>query len=113
MQRMGALLGAAALGACDQRSTADGPPPETAHIRIVKIPGICLAPQYVAEDLLRAEGFLTVEYVPLGLIGKDPLSEDRADIAIASAPALLSDWEAGTRAIALAGIHKGCYELFA
>ena len=26
-------------------------------------PGICLAPQYVAEDLLRAEGFTDVEYV--------------------------------------------------
>ena len=32
-------------------------PPETSAIRLIKIPGICIAPQYVAEDLLRAEGF--------------------------------------------------------
>ena len=27
------------------------------------IPGICIAPQYVAEELLRAEGFTDVRYV--------------------------------------------------
>ena len=26
-------------------------------------PGICIAPQYVAEDLLRAEGFTDIRYV--------------------------------------------------
>ena len=26
-------------------------------------PGICIAPQYVAEELLRAEGFTDVRYV--------------------------------------------------
>ncbi len=31
------------------------PPPETTRLRLFKIPGICLAPQYVAEDLLRQD----------------------------------------------------------
>jgi len=35
---------------------AEGPP-ETTTIRFAKIPGICNAPQYVAEELLGAEGF--------------------------------------------------------
>ena len=36
------------------------PPPETTAIRLAKIPGICIAPQYVAEELLHAEGFTDV-----------------------------------------------------
>ena len=36
---------------------------ETTTVRIVKEPGICIAPQYVAERLLRAEGFTDVRYV--------------------------------------------------
>ena len=31
------------------------PPPETTKIRLAQISGICVAPQYVAEELLRAE----------------------------------------------------------
>src|SRR6185503_16185268 len=48
------------------------PPPETTRIRINKIRSICVAPQYVAEELLRAEGFTDVQYVgdgPAGLGG--------------------------------------------
>ncbi len=39
------------------------PPPETTRLRFFKFPGICLAPQYVAEGLLRAEGFTDVQYL--------------------------------------------------
>ncbi len=39
------------------------PPPETTKIRLVKIPSICRAPQYVAEEFLRGEGFTDVQYV--------------------------------------------------
>jgi NitT/TauT family transport system substrate-binding protein len=41
------------------RISAQEAPPETTTIRLGKIPGICIAPQYVAEDLLRSEGFKT------------------------------------------------------
>jgi NitT/TauT family transport system substrate-binding protein len=36
---------------------------ETTTVRVVKVPGICVAPQYVAEELLRGEGFTDVRYV--------------------------------------------------
>jgi NitT/TauT family transport system substrate-binding protein len=36
---------------------------ETTTVRIGKSPGICVAPQYVAEELLRAEGFTDVRYI--------------------------------------------------
>ena len=32
-------------------------------MRLVQDPSSCLAPQYVAEELLRDEGFTEVEYV--------------------------------------------------
>ena len=55
---------AAAAGVLGARgSLADEGPPETTTIRLGKIPGICIAPQYVAEELLRAEGFTDVRYV--------------------------------------------------
>src|SRR5690349_21468187 len=39
---------------------------ETTTIRLVQIPTICQAPQYLITDLMRAEGFTQVEYVKKG-----------------------------------------------
>ncbi|SRR5437764_13614100 len=50
------LIGSGKVGAQEA-------PPETTTIRLTKIPGICVAPQYVAEGLLKAEGFTDVQYV--------------------------------------------------
>jgi NitT/TauT family transport system substrate-binding protein len=38
-------------------------PLETITVRIGKNRGVCLAPQYIAEELLHAEGFTDVRYV--------------------------------------------------
>jgi hypothetical protein len=38
-------------------------PPETATLRIGHSPSLCATPQFVAEDLLRGEGFTSVKYV--------------------------------------------------
>src|SRR5688500_12661426 len=48
-------------------SLADEGPPETTTIRLPFNSNICLAPQYVAEELLRAEGFTDIHYVPAPL----------------------------------------------
>ena len=48
--------GAAGLVGAATPAVAE-PPPETGRIRLSKNSGVCLAPQYVAEDLLYAEGF--------------------------------------------------------
>ena len=45
---------------------ADEGLPETTTIRLPKIPGICIAPGYVADDLLRAEGFTDVRFIDVG-----------------------------------------------
>ena len=63
------LAGAVALGAASllrpPRSAAADPPPETTRIRLVHAPAICLAPQYLAEELLHLEGFQEVRYVEM------------------------------------------------
>ena len=61
------------LGWCDTTQAATEPPPETTRIRLNKIRSICLAPAYVAETLLRAEGFTDVQYAgdgPAGIGGR-------------------------------------------
>ena len=45
------------------RTLGAEPPPETTEIRLKKLPIYCEAPQYVAEELLRAQGF-TIRDVP-------------------------------------------------
>jgi NitT/TauT family transport system substrate-binding protein len=39
---------------------------ETTSVRLSKTPSICIAPQYIADELLRAEGFTDIRYVDLG-----------------------------------------------
>ena len=90
------------------------PPPEVMKIRLVKVPAICLAPEYVAEELLRLEGFAEVEYVNVdNVYAPQMLLENRADISVDSPPAMIPALDAGKHLVALAGIHGGCYELFA
>jgi hypothetical protein len=39
-------------------------PPETTTLKFLQTPGICFAPQFVADALLQAEGFTEVHFVP-------------------------------------------------
>src|SRR6516165_3556172 len=57
------LAGAAGLLDALSARAAEAPP-EVTKLRLLKLyPGICIAPQYVADELLRAEGFTQIEYV--------------------------------------------------
>jgi hypothetical protein len=55
--------GGAGLLALRPRSADAEPPPETTRIRLAATSTLCFAPQFVAEELLRAEGFGEVQYV--------------------------------------------------
>ena len=46
-------------------SMAAEPPPEVTTITLEKAPTTCLSPQYMAGDLLRAEGFTEIRYQPI------------------------------------------------
>jgi NitT/TauT family transport system substrate-binding protein len=111
LANLSAFSAAAFLGL--PRTAAAEPPPEIPKIRVVKTPAICLAPEYVAEELLRLEGFTEVEYVEVDPTGVQMLFANRADIANCAPPEGLPSLDAGKPLILLAGIHGGCYELFA
>jgi NitT/TauT family transport system substrate-binding protein len=106
--------GAAAL--LRSKSTlADEPAPETTAVRLIKIPGICIAPQYVAEELLRAEGFTDILYVPseAGQLQAEVIARGDADFSLNFAAPLITQMDAGGAIKVLAGVHPGCFELFA
>jgi len=58
-----ALSGAAEFFGLGSRPVYAEPPPETRKLKLIQIPSICQAPQYVAEEFLRSEGFTEVQYV--------------------------------------------------
>lgn len=58
------LAGAAGLLGLKPEPLAAEPPPETTTIKLAQIPtDLCMAPQYMAEQLLREEGFTDIQYI--------------------------------------------------
>jgi NitT/TauT family transport system substrate-binding protein len=113
------LRAAGAAGLCGIASKAAHaePPPETTRLRLLKVPSICQAPVYVAEELLRAEGFTDISYVDGGVLGAGPLSvqllsDGGADMAVAFVASLVIALDRGANLSVLGGVHVGCFELF-
>ena len=95
------------------RISAQEAPPETTTIRLGKIPGVCIAPQYVAEDLLRSEGFNSVRYVELLSANVyDAFAASTIDISMAFIAPYIIQMDAGVPLVLLGGVHAGCFELF-
>jgi NitT/TauT family transport system substrate-binding protein len=106
------LSAAGAAGLLSGRSAlADEGPPEVTTIRLGLDPNICNAPDLVAEDLLRAEGFTDIRYVTPK--ERSPVAAGELDFGFESAAFLAFHIDACDPITALAGIHVGCYELFA
>ncbi len=93
--------------------SAAAQPLETKTIKLVQFPGICVAPQYIADELLRAEGFSDVQYVYVadGARTYKVLASGEADISMAFVAPFLIQVDAGSPIVMLAGIHVGCFEL--
>jgi NitT/TauT family transport system substrate-binding protein len=96
-------------------SYAQEAPPETTTVRLGKIYGICIAPQYVAEDLLRAEGFTDVRYVATnpGISTALALARGEVDFTANYAPPMAISIDAGEPITIVGGEHVGCFEVFA
>ena len=115
-----ALAGTGALlGYPCETSTAE-PPPETTKLRLIRVPTVCYAPQYVAEELLRGEGFTDLQYIKVSPgvgvgtgvgVGKALASGD-ADFSMWFAASVITRIDAGDPIVFLAGVHIGCFELF-
>src|SRR6516164_119372 len=106
------LSSAAAAGLVGGKVSAQEAPPETTTIRLGKIPGICIAPQYIAEELLRIEGFSEVRYVdlPLDLVHRAVGSS--IDLSIGFIAQYIIELDLDTPIMLLSGVHVGCFELF-
>jgi NitT/TauT family transport system substrate-binding protein len=90
---------------------------ETTTVRIfANRPGICVAPQYIAEPLLQAEGFTDVRFVGLtattGAPAAQAVGSGNADFTVTFAAPLAIAIDGGAPITLLSGVHVGCFELF-
>jgi NitT/TauT family transport system substrate-binding protein len=113
--RRGVLGGIAAAGATSLIRTrwaeaAEGQL-ETTTVRLQK-PALCVSSLYIAEELLRAEGFTDIRYIdPAGAIAQ--IARGELDFAPIYASPSVKAIEAGEPVTVLAGVMVGCFELFA
>jgi NitT/TauT family transport system substrate-binding protein len=112
-----ALAGTAGLLGVPPRPVAAEPPPETTRLRLALTGSICQAPQFVAEELLRGEGFTEVQYQQWGAPPSVPrrmqaLASGDTDLDTTFASTLITRIAAGDPILVLTGGHVGCLELF-
>jgi NitT/TauT family transport system substrate-binding protein len=112
--------GLALLAGCSGLSAPIAPvlgpaPPETTRLRTLRSSSVCHTPQYLAEPLLRDEGFTDIQYLepaPAGRRPQERLAAGEMDILILfSAPSILQV-DIGSPVVFLSGLHVGCFELF-
>ena len=114
------LIAAAAAGIAGAAPAwaAAEPPPETKRIRLARVAFdvACLSPLWIAEELLRAEGFDEVHYVLTydkpGATEFAALAAGEIDMTQTDIFGILPALDGGAPVVALGGIHGGCYELF-
>jgi NitT/TauT family transport system substrate-binding protein len=114
--RRGFLGGVAAASAtglirASPAEAADGPL-ETTTVRI-REPGLCVSSLYIAEEMLRAEGFTEIHYIEEGRVPIRPITQGEVDFSPAYAPLCVRAIDAGEPIMVLSGVMVGCFELFA
>jgi NitT/TauT family transport system substrate-binding protein len=102
------------LGVWTKTAGGAEPPPETTRLRLIRVPTICGAPQYIAEELLRDEGFTDVQYFPKagGADVARALASGECDLSGLYAAPLIIQVDRGDPITIVGGIHSGCFELF-
>ena len=86
---------------------------ETTTVRLTQIPALCVVPQYMAEELLHAEGFTEIRYVDTPVDAIDAaIGDGKADFGLAASFDHIQAIDAGAPVSVLTGLHGGCFELF-
>jgi len=108
-----ALTGAAAYIGFDCKNAFAEPPPETTRVRFFEYKASCWVPQYLAEDLLRKEGFTDIQYLKGKNIdqSEELLQAGEIDFRLGNASWQIKEVESGDNAVFLAGLHVGCFSL--
>ena len=112
---LAALAATSAAGLIGSRnSSARDDQLETTSVRLAKITGTCIAPQYLAEELLSLEGFTDVRYIlfEAGLGQSKAIARGDVDFSLNFAAPLVIPIDAGEPISVIAGVHTGCFELF-
>ena len=109
-----ALAGSAALLTVRPLPSAAEPPPETTTLRLDTRDSLCAAPQYVAQDLLRGEGFTDIRYVKKdgAHVAQKAVAAGELDLTVSFVAPAIIHIDAGEPLVFLAGVHTGCFELF-
>ena len=115
--RAATAAGAAWAGALGGRvtQTSAEPAPEISRLRLIRTTAsVCQAPQYLADELFRSEGFTEVTYVrkdgPHAIA--EALASGEADVNMNFSGPLLIHIDSGKPIVILGGVHVGCFELF-
>jgi len=107
------LIGTAGVLGLHAGSEAAEAPPETTKIRLIQVPGICVAPQYIAEELLKGEGFTDIQYLKVSTAEVyKVIASGEVDISMAFIAPFIMQVDKGIPIVLLGGIHVGCFELF-
>ena len=108
------LAGAAGIAGMRPAYAAE-PPPETKRLRVAQILNNCFAPQYMAGEMLRGEGFSDLQYVRM--TGSEQvypaIAKGGIDLSMAFSSGFVLQADAAAPIVMLAGIHPGCQELVA
>ena len=119
LTRRNLVSGLAAAGVAGvittRRVRAAEEPLETTTMRLGRIPATCDAPIYAADDLLRAEGLTDVRFMDTipGPARIEALGRGEFDFTMTSALTQINALDSGVPITIVAGLHAGCYELFA
>src|SRR5437870_3508888 len=107
------LAGAGTFLGLQPKVVAAEPPLETTKLRLPQSTSTCQAPVYVAEELLRTEGFSDLTYVrqPGAGVYKS-LASGEVDISVTFVAPFILEVDAGKPIVLLGGAHVGCLELF-
>ena len=105
----GGRAGLAQPGAASEMIAAPGTSLETTTLRFAAIPGsACSAPEVLADELLRADGFEDVQHLPMHPAEILPtLATGTVDIALHTVGVPSVHADADDSAVILAGVHGG------
>ena len=110
------LVGTAGLLGMRPEDAAAEPPPETTRLRLRRGPvgSVGTAPQFLAEELLRSEGFTDAQYPAMSREERHrALAAGEIDLDVEFVGSQIAHVDAGHPVVVIGGIHVGCFDLFA
>jgi NitT/TauT family transport system substrate-binding protein len=88
-------------------------PPETTKVTFGRSPSLCAAPGYIVDELLADEGITQIDYLVSSQVGEEAVASGQIDFTTDFSGPLILALDRGRKITILAGVHVGCFELFA